>query len=283
MQLESGAGFAFLASMSEWLAVIILGIIEGVTEFLPVSSTGHLQLAGRWLQPQSELFDIVVQCGAVLAVLMVFKARMQSLVREWRTPTTRDYVGKLLLAFLITTIGVLLAEKMGIKVRKEDVDPAVWTARVAWATLIGGGLILVIERWHRDKPGRSDITWAAAVLVGVAQIVAAVYSGTSRSGATILFALMLGVARPAATEFSFLLGVPTLLAAGGYKLLKAAKAGELAGEHWGQVLFGTLVAAVMAFIAVKWLLRYVQSHTFTVFGWYRIGLAAAIFALLAWG
>jgi len=269
--------------MSEWLAVIILGIIEGVTEFLPVSSTGHLQLAGRWLQPQSELFDIVVQCGAVLAVMMVFKTRVQSLLREWQAPATRDYLGKLLIAFLITTLGVLLAEKMGLKVRKEEVDPAVWTARVAWATLIGGGLILVIERWHRNQPGRSDITWAVAVAVGVAQILAAVYSGTSRSGATILFALMLGVARPAATEFSFLLGVPTLLAAGGYKFLKAAKAGELANENWGQVLLGTVIAAVMAFVAVKWLLRYVQSHTFTVFGWYRIGLAAAIFALLAWG
>jgi len=269
--------------MSEWLAVIILGIIEGVTEFLPVSSTGHLQIAGRWLEPQSELFDIVVQCGAVLAVMMVFKTRVQSLVRDWRAPTTRDYVGKLLLAFAITTVGVLLAEKLGLKVRKEDVEPAVWTARVAWATLIGGVLIVVIERWHRHQPGRNDITWLVAAAVGGAQILAAIYSGTSRSGSTILFALLLGVARPAATEFSFLLGVPTLLAAGGYKLLKAAKAGELAQEHWGQVALGTAVAAVMAFLAVKWLLRYVQTHTFTVFGWYRIGLAAVIFALLAWG
>jgi undecaprenyl-diphosphatase len=269
--------------MSEWLAVIILGIIEGVTEFLPVSSTGHLQLAGRWLQPQSELFDIVVQCGAVLAVMMVFKVRVQTLLRDWRSAATRDYVGKLLLAFAITMVGVLVAERIGLKVRKEDVEPAAWAARVAWATLIGGVLIIAIERWHRNKPGSGDITWAVAVVVGLAQILAAVYSGTSRSGSTILFALMLGVARPAATEFSFLLGVPTLLAAGGYKFLKAAKAGELAGEHWGQVLLGTAVAAVMAFIAVKWLLRYVQTHTFTVFGWYRIGLAAVIFALLAWG
>jgi undecaprenyl-diphosphatase len=283
LRLESGVSFAFLPLMSEWLAVIILGIIEGVTEFLPVSSTGHLQLAGRWLEPQSELFDIIVQCGAVLAVMMVFKTRVQSLVRDWRTPATRDYVGKLLLAFLITTVGVLLAEKLGLKVRKEDVEPAAWAARVAWATLIGGVLIVVIERRHRNQPGQNDITWLVAAAVGVAQIVAAIYSGTSRSGSTILFALMLGVARPAATEFSFLLGVPTLLAAGGYKFLKAAKAGELADENWGQVFLGTIVASVMAFIAVKWLLRYVQTHTFTAFGWYRIGLAAVIFALLAWG
>lgn len=267
--------------MSEWLAVILLGIIEGVTEFLPVSSTGHLQIFGRWLEPQSELFDIVIQCGAVLAVMMVFQARVRSLVRDWRAPAARDYTGKLLFAFGITVAGVLLAERLGISVRKDDMAPAAWTARVAWATLIGGVLIVVIERWNRNRTGQSDISWLVAAAAGVAQILAAVYPGTSRSGATILFAVMLGVARPAATEFSFLLGVPTLLSAGGYMLLRAAKAGELGDEHWGQVLLGTAVASVMAFIVVKWLLRYVQTHTFTVFGWYRIGLAAVIFALLA--
>jgi undecaprenyl-diphosphatase len=267
--------------MPEWLEVIILGIIEGITEFLPVSSTGHLQLTQRWLQhPQSELFDIVVQCGAVLAVLVVFQKRVLGMAQAWKAPATRDYVAKLFVAFVLTTIGVLAAEKLGIKVRKEDVAANAWAVRVALATLVGGVLFLVVEAWLRDKPGRPEISWAATVAVGLAQIIAAVYSGSSRSGTTILFALMLGVARPAATEFSFLLGVPTLLAAGGYKFLKAWKQGEVGGENWVLVLLATAVAAVMAFIAVKWLLRFVQTHTFVGFGWYRIVLGGAILLLL---
>ena len=267
--------------MPEWVEVIILGIIEGITEFLPVSSTGHLQLAQRWLQhPQSELFDIVVQCGAVLAVLAVFQKRVVGFAKEWQAPATRDYLGKLLLAFLVTTAGVLAAEKFGLKVAKETVSADAWTIRIALATLIGGVLFLAVEAWLKKRPARNEITWAVALVVGVAQIVAATYSGSSRSGTTILFALALGVARPAATEFSFLLGVPTLLAAGGYKMLKAWKHGELGGENWGLLMLASVVAAGMAFVAVRWLLRFVQSHTFVAFGWYRIVLGAAILLLL---
>ncbi len=103
--------------MPDWIAVIILGIIEGITEFLPVSSTGHLQIAERWLHPQSELFDIIVQCGAVLAVLVVFQKRVLNLIQDWRTPAARDYLGKLFVAFAVTIIGVLLAEKLKLKLR----------------------------------------------------------------------------------------------------------------------------------------------------------------------
>ncbi|MSU59137.1 MAG: undecaprenyl-diphosphate phosphatase [Pedosphaera sp.] len=267
--------------MPDWIAVVILGIVEGITEFLPVSSTGHLQLAERWLKPQSELFDIVIQCGAVLAVLAVFQKRVASLAREWATPAARSYLGKIFLAFALTTIGVLAAEKIGLKVRKEDVAANIWAARVALATLIGGVLFIVVEFWLRNKPGRDEISWLVVLAVGVAQIIAAVFSGSSRSGTTILFALALGVARPAATEFSFLLGVPTLLAAGGYKLFKAWKHHELAAENWGLTLLATVMAAIMAFLAVKWLLRFVQTHTFIAFGWYRIALGIVILLLVS--
>lgn len=266
--------------MPDWLSAVILGIIEGVTEFLPVSSTGHIQLAERWLKHQSELFDIVIQCGAVLAVLLVFQKRVTGLLLDCTKPAARDYIAKLFLAFIITTVGVLVAEKLGLKVQKETVSPDGWAVRVALATLIGGVLFLAVEYWLKNKPTRTEISWTVAVAVGVAQIIAALYSGTSRSGATILFALALGVARPAATEFSFLLGVPTLLAAGGYKFLKAWKAGALGQENWGEIALATVVAAIMAFIAVKWLLRFVQTHTFVAFGWYRIALGAAILLLL---
>jgi undecaprenyl-diphosphatase len=281
LSLANPRRFRVSFGMPEWIEVIILGIIEGITEFLPVSSTGHLQLTQRWLHhPQSELFDIVVQCGAVLAVLAVFQKRVIGFAREWQAPATRNYLGKLFVAFALTVVGVLAAEKLGLKIAKESVSANAWTIRIALATLIGGMLFLVVEAWLKKRPTRNEITWTVAAVVGVAQIIAAIYSGSSRSGTTILFALALGVARPAATEFSFLLGVPTLLAAGSYKLLKAWKTGGLGGEDWGLVTLATVVAAIMAFIAVKWLLRFVQTHTFVAFGWYRIALGAVILLLL---
>jgi undecaprenyl-diphosphatase len=266
--------------MSEWLSVILLGIIEGLTEFIPVSSTGHLQLAERWLRPQSELFDIVIQCGAVLAVLAIFHTRVRNLIQDFKKPANCDYVLKLLVAFLLTIVGVLAAEKLGFKVRKEEVTADAWAVRVATATLIGGILFLMVEWWLRGKSGSIVISWPAALAVGAAQILAATYSGTSRSGATILFALILGISRPAATEFSFLLGVPTLLAAGAYKFFKAWKHHELARENWGQVLLATIVATIVAYIVVKWLLRFVQTHTFIGFAWYRIALGILILIMM---
>ncbi len=117
-----------------------------------------------------------------------------------------------------------------------------------------------------------------AVAVGIGQLIAAVFPGASRSGTTILFCLLLGLARPAATEFCFIVGIPTMLAASGLKIFKALHHPPpgVAPEHWGMVLLGFLVSAVISFIVVKWLLRYVQTHTFTVFGWYRVGLALLI-------
>jgi len=265
--------------VTSYISAILLGLIEGFTEFLPVSSTGHLQLAERWLQPQSELFDILIQCGAVLAVIAVFHSRLRGLLQNFRAPASRDYLGKLLLAFAITIVGVLLAEKLHLKARKEDVAAAAWTARIAWATLIGGLLFLIVEMALRGRSGGIEITWSVAVAVGLAQILAACYPGTSRSGATILFALCLGIARPAATEFSFLVGVPTLLAAGGYKLFKAWRHHELGGENWVAVFLATCVAAITAFLVVRWLLRFIQNHTFILFGWYRIVLGAVLLVL----
>ena len=155
-------------------------------------------------------------------------------------------------------------------------------APVAWAVLIGGILFLLVERWIRGKPLGNYVTWTIALAVGLGQLVAAVFPGTSRSGATILLALLLGLRRPVATEFSFIVGIPTMLAAGGWKIFKALHH-PLPGavhERWGLVLMGTLVAAAVSFVVVRWLLRYVQTHTFNAFAWYRIGLAILIFALL---
>jgi undecaprenyl-diphosphatase len=262
--------------MPDWLAVIILGIIEGVTEFLPISSTGHLLIPQNlgWLPKQTDLFDVVIQSGAVIAVLAVFMQRVKQLATTLSDPSTRDYLAKLAGAFLITAVG-------GLAIKKLDIELPDEIAPVAWATLIGGIVILILERFYKDKSGVVEITWTVVVAVAVAQLIAAVFPGTSRSGASILMAMAFGIARPAATEFSFLLGIPTLMAAGGFKILSAIKDGEAAHENWTMVALGTVVSALAAFVVVKWLIHFVQSHTFNSFAWYRILLGGGLLVYVA--
>ncbi|MCA1962647.1 MAG: undecaprenyl-diphosphate phosphatase [Prosthecobacter sp.] len=264
--------------MPDWLAVIILGIIEGVTEFLPISSTGHLLIPQNlgWLPKQGDLFDVVIQSGAVLAVLAVFTKRVRHLLTTLRERATQDYLMKLGLAFGLTAAGGLVLKKMQIQL-PETVQP------VAWATLIGGVLILILERCHRGRRGAEQITWKVAAAVAAAQLLAAVFPGTSRSGASILMAMAFGIARPAATEFSFLLGIPTLMAAGGLKIASAWLEGEAAGIDWGMLALGTAVSAASAFLVVRWLIHFVQSHTFHGFAWYRIILGVLLLVLAAVG
>jgi len=260
--------------MPDWIAIVLLGIIEGITEFLPVSSTGHLLLAEQWLPHQTDMFNVVIQCGAVLAVLPLFPERLRQFAFQWKEPATRDYLLKILVAFAITGALGLVVDKKGFKL-PEHLQP------IAVALFVGGVLFIVVERVLRGRELKNEVTWAIVIAVGVGQIVAAVFPGTSRSGASIILALILGLNRVAATEFAFLVGIPTMLAAGGLKIFKALHhpTGGPA-ENWGMVLLGSVVAAIVSFIAVRWLLRYVQTHTFTAFGWYRIALAAAIAVLL---
>ncbi len=262
--------------MPIWLIVVILGVIEGITEFLPISSTGHLLIAEQWLgMHQSELFNVVIQCGAVVAVLPLFPERLKQFAFRWREKQTQDYALKIAVAFFITGVGGLILKKLGLKL-PEDVAP------VALALFLGGVAFVVVEASLRGRPMKAEVTWPIVICVGLAQLVAAAFPGTSRSGATILIALILGLNRVAATEFTFLVGIPTMLAAGAYEIYKDlghAPAGQ--HENWGMLALGFVVAAIVSFGAVKWLLRYIQTHTFTIFGWYRIGLAALIW-FLAW-
>ncbi len=261
--------------MPLWIAVVVLAVIEGITEFLPVSSTGHLLIAERWLNVhQSDLFNVVIQCGAVIAVLPVFPERLHQFLFRWRERETQVYLLKILAAFVITGIGGLFMEKHGFKL-KDDPIP------IAIALFVGGVGFVAVERWLRGKPLGQEVTWTIVVAVGLGQLLAAAFPGTSRSGATILLALILGLNRVAATEFTFLVGIPTMLAAGGLKIFKElhhATGGP--PESWGMVALGCVIAALVSFVAVKWLLRFIQTHTFIGFGWYRIILAVLIALLM---
>lgn len=265
--------------MPLWFVIVILGIVEGITEFLPVSSTGHLLIAERCLNTsQTDLFNIVIQSGAVLAVIPLFRGRFHQFLFNWREKRTQDYAAKLIVAFVLTGIGGFILDKRGFKL-PEQLGP------VALALLIGGIGFVLVEAWLRGRQLKDEVTWTIAIAVGVGQLIAAVFPGASRSGVTILFCLLLGLSRPAATEFCFLVGIPTMLAAGSLKVFHALHHPPPGAppEQWDMVLLGFAVSAIVSFIAVKWLLRYIQTHTFVVFGWYRIALAAVIGILLLKG
>jgi undecaprenyl-diphosphatase len=276
--------------MPVWIIVVLLGIIEGITEFLPISSTGHLLITEKLLQiggvlspshwlvaagAQKDLFNIVIQSGAVLAVLPLFPDRLRQFAFQWREEATQAYLLKIFVAFFITGVFGLGLDKAGFKLPEE-------LAPVALALFLGGIGFVVVETWLRGREPRNEITWGIVLAVGIGQLIAAVFPGTSRSGTTILLALVLGLNRVAATEFTFLVGIPTMLAAGGWKILKALRhpAPGTPQQEWAMVALGFIIAAVVSFLAVKWLLRYIQTHTFVAFGWYRIG--AAILLVAVW-
>ncbi|RUL75295.1 undecaprenyl-diphosphate phosphatase [Dyella choica] len=264
--------------MHDLIHVILLGVIEGITEFLPVSSTGHLLIAESFgLGARSDLFNVGIQAGAILAITLIYWKRIWELLTRWQEPANRSYLLKLLAAFLITCALGFLVTHYGFKL-PETITP------IAWALLIGGFWILGAEAIAARQVDRREVTWRVAILVGIAQIIAGVFPGTSRSGATIFTAMLAGTSnRPAATEFSFLVGIPTMYAATGYELLKVLKAGDSMHEDWGALGVGFGVSLVVAFIAVKWLLSYIRTHRFTWFAWYRIALGATLLLLVPAG
>ena len=256
--------------MRDWLEVIILGIIEGITEFLPISSTGHLLLAEQWLGQRTEYFTVFIQCGAVMAVIAVFKNRVRELFETRSDKKTKDYLAKMGCSFTLTAIGGLALKKAGWELPEE-------TAPVAWALLIGGVIFLLVDKEEKNNQQITQITWALAIAFGLAQLVAMIFPGASRSGTTILIGIILGMRREEAVEYSFLLGVPTLLAAGMYQLISAAREDHQAVIAEAPMLaLGTAVSAITAFVVVKWLLAYLRTNTFNKFGWYRIILGTLI-------
>lgn len=285
--------------MNDVLAALLLGIIEGITEFLPISSTGHLLIAERWLGHRSELFNIAIQAGAIVAVVLIYRVRLWTMLLAFlgrtapasavgdaspalETPAhARGYAWKLIAAFVTTAVLGLLVKALGWELPTQ-VRP------IAWALVIGALWMLAAEYFAARRAAsvgeRAAITWTVAILVGIAQVVAGVFPGTSRSATTIFIALLAGTtSRVAATEFAFLVGIPTMFAATGYELLSLVRHDQVGHEDWASLGVAFVAALVTAFVAVKWLLHYIQSHRFTSFAIYRIALGLALLLWLPTG
>jgi undecaprenyl-diphosphatase len=261
--------------------IIIMGVVEGLTEFLPISSTGHLILAGSLLNFTGEkvkVFEIVIQAGAMLAVCWEYRERIAHvLMNFFRESSARRFVLKLLVAFFPAVVLGLLFGKI-IKAHLFKPVP------VALAFIVGAIVILIVERRQRLQPEGprvdtvDDMTVLDAFKVGCAQCFALI-PGTSRSGASIIGAMIFGLSRKAATEFSFFLAIPTLFGATIYSLYKERNLLSLADlPMFG---LGALAAFVSAFLCVRWLLRYISTHDFTIFAWYRIVFGFVVL-LTAW-
>lgn len=267
---------------------MVLGIVEGVTEYLPISSTGHLLIAGRMLDlPSSgsageaiKSYEIAIQFGAILAVLVLYRQRVWQMLEgvAGRNGDGRRLVAALAVAFVPAAIVGVLAEKV-----VKDALFGIWPVVAAW--IVGGIAILGMSRAQLLTPtgGRplDTLGLREGVLIGLAQVFA-LWPGTSRSLVTIVAALLLGFSMSAALEFSFLLGLVTLSAATVYEALGS---GQRMIDHFGIAvpLLGVLVAFVAAALSIKWLIGYLTRHDLAIFGWYRIFIAAFTIALVATG
>jgi undecaprenyl-diphosphatase len=263
---------------------LIMGLVEGFTEFLPISSTGHLILAGSLLNfttEKAKVFDIAIQAGAILAVMWEYRARIATVLSGIASDAKQQkFALNLVVAFLPAAVLGFLFNK-AIKAHLFAPVP------VALAFIVGALVILWAERRHQSLPGShrietvDDMTVSDAFKVGCAQAFALI-PGTSRSGATIIGGMLFGLSRKAATEFSFFLAIPTLLAATVYSVVKARH--DLHVTDLPLFGIGGLAAFVSAFLCVRWLLRFISTHDFTGFAWYRIvfGIVILVTAHFGW-
>ena len=260
-----------------WYVAVILGLVEGITEFLPVSSTGHLIVVGDWLHVRGEAaktFEIFIQLGAMFSVVWYYRARLLATARSATVPGD----GQRLVVNL--ALGFLPAGVVGFLAHRWVKDHLFSTLVVGIAMMVGGVVILAIERWRpRSRTYElNEIRPGTAFLIGCAQVLALI-PGVSRSGATILGGYSLGLARYVATEFSFFLALPTLAAATLYDLFKSR--GALSMADLPAFTIGFLVSFLTALLVIRVFLRFVSRHSFTVFAWYRIAFGALLLLIYA--
>lgn len=280
--------------MAEIIKSIILGIVEGITEWLPISSTGHLILVSEFLKLDmsdefKEMFDVVIQLGAILAVVIIFWNKLFPFGRKNNPhPLKKEGFGsyiktdifvmwfKVLAACIpAAAVGLLLDDWID----EHLYNP--WT--VAVALIVFGIAFIIVENWNKDRKPRidsiSDLTYKAAFIIGMFQLIAAVFPGTSRSGATIVGALLIGISRTVAAEFTFYLAIPVMF---GASLLKLVKFGfDFTGTEIAVLLTGMITALAVSIIVIKFLMDYIKKHDFKVFGWYRIILGAFVIVYFA--
>ncbi|MBP0974193.1 MAG: undecaprenyl-diphosphate phosphatase [Oscillospiraceae bacterium] len=275
----------------ELLKAIVLGIVEGITEWLPVSSTGHMILVDEFLQLNvsdefKEMFEVVIQLGAIMAVVVLYFWKLWPFSKKNNSnPLSTEgfgaYVNKDICSmWLKVIVACIPAAVVGLAlddwINEHLYNP--WT--VAIALIVFGVAFIIIERWNKDKTPKmntiNDLTYKAALIIGLFQLIAAVFPGTSRSGATIVGALLIGVSRVAAAEFTFYLAVPVMF---GASLLKLVKFGlHFTAPELVILLVAMLVAFGVSLFVIKFLMSYIKKHDFTVFGWYRIILGVLVIA-----
>lgn len=267
----------------EILKSLILGIIEGITEWLPISSTGHLILADEFIHLDmsdefKEMFDVVIQLGAILAVVVIYWKKLFPINRKNNPmPLSKSGFGAYLRRDILSMWGKVIAACIPAAVVGllfDDVFNALFynATTVAIMLIVVGIAFIFIERWNKDHTARinsiDEMNYKTVLLIGVFQLIAAIFPGTSRSGATIIGALLLGVSRTAATEFTFFLAVPVMA---GASLLKLVKFGfGFTGAEAAVLVVGMLSAFIVSMLVIRFLMQYIRKHDFTVFGWYRI-------------
>ncbi|WP_297955966.1 undecaprenyl-diphosphate phosphatase [uncultured Ruminococcus sp.] len=273
----------------EIIKTIILGIVEGITEWLPISSTGHLILVGEFLDLDKsdefkEMFDVVIQLGAILAVVVIFWKKLWPFGKKNNAhPLNKSPFGQMIkkdifIMWFKVLVACLPAAVIGL-ILDDWIDEHLynpWT--VAIALIVFGMAFIIVENWNKGKKPKintiAELTFNTAFIIGVFQLIAAIFPGTSRSGATIVGALIIGVSRTVAAEFTFYLAVPVMF---GASLLKLVKFGfDFTGSELAVLLTGMVVAFLVSIFVIKFLMDYIKKHDFKVFGWYRIVLGVLV-------